>query len=53
MSRQTTLTLLEEGLANGGISSYMAAYIAAEIPGVEARTTGYDDTIRLEDAALS
>lgn len=50
MSRQTMLTLIEEGLANGRISPQLAAYIAAELLGVEARSTGYDETLRLDDS---
>lgn len=51
MSNQKMLKLLEEGLTNGRISPQVAAYIAAELLGVEAQTTGYDETIRLDDPA--
>jgi|GEM_PF-2957641 len=49
MSQQTVLTLLDEGLKNGRITPQLAAYIAAEMLGIEARATEYDDTIRLQD----
>lgn len=43
MTQQDLLTLIEEGLENGRISPHLAAYIAAELLGVDAGTTGYDD----------
>lgn len=49
MSRHTMLSLIEEGLANGRISPQLAAYIAAELLSVDARSTGYDDTLRLDE----
>lgn len=51
MGHDVLLRSLEEGLRNGRIAPQVAAYIAAEVLGVEARATGYDDTIRLEDSA--
>lgn len=36
------LRLIEEGVANGRIAPHLAAYIAAELQGSEAHTTGYD-----------
>ena len=49
MTQQDLLAIIEEGLENGRISAHLAAYIAAEISGVEAHATGYDDRVRLED----
>jgi hypothetical protein len=49
MTQQDLLAILEEGVENGRITSHLAAYIAAEVMGVEARATGYDDRVRLED----
>jgi len=49
MSRQNLLTLLEDGVRRGRISPQLAAYIAAEVLGIEAVDTGYDDTVRLDD----
>jgi hypothetical protein len=50
----TTIDLIEvlkEGLANGRITPHVAAYIAAEVLGVEPSETGLlDDAVRLEDA---
>jgi hypothetical protein len=43
MDRFELLAILEEGLANGRISPQTAAYIAAEILGVEAYETGYQE----------
>ncbi len=53
MSRQELLMLLDEGVRHGRISPQLAAYIAAEILGMEARATGYDDMVRLDDAAAA
>jgi hypothetical protein len=50
MSSQELLTLIEEGLEHGRISPHLAAYIAAELLGVEAHVTGFDDRIRLDAA---
>jgi hypothetical protein len=49
MTQQDLLAILEEGLENGRISPHLAAYIAAEVTGVEAMATGYDDRVRLDD----
>ena len=49
MTHQDLLTIIEEGVENGRISRHLAAYIAAEVLGVEASTTGYDDRVRIED----
>jgi hypothetical protein len=49
MTQQDLLAILEEGLENGRITPHLAAYIAAEVMGVEPRATGYDDRVRLED----
>ena len=51
MTQQDLLTVIEEGLENGRIAPYLAAYIAAEVIGVDAQATGYDDRVRLEDDA--
>jgi hypothetical protein len=50
MTHHDLLTVLEDGLESQRISPYLAAYIAAEVLDVEARSTGYDDQIRLDDA---
>lgn len=49
MTSTELLTLIEEGLENGSITPHLAAYIAAEVLGVDARTTGYDDSMGIED----
>ena len=49
MTQQDLLTIIEEGLENGRISPHLAAYIAAEVLGVEARATGYDERVRVDD----
>ena len=49
MTKQDLLAILEEGLENGRITPHLAAYIAAELTGVEPLATGYDDRVRLED----
>ena len=49
MTQQDLLAILEEGVENGRISPSLAAYIAAEVTGVEAEATGYDDRVRLHD----
>ena len=51
MTHQDLLTIIEEGVENGRISRHLAAYIAAEVMGVEASATGYDERVQLEDAA--
>jgi hypothetical protein len=43
MDRYDVIAMLEEGLNNGRISPQTAAYIAAELLGVEADETGYLD----------
>jgi hypothetical protein len=43
MDRFELLAALEEGLENGRISPQTAAYIAAELLGVEAYETGYHE----------
>ena len=43
MDRYELLAALEEGLENGRISPQTAAYIAAEILGVDAYETGYQE----------
>lgn len=48
MSNQELLALVEEGLENGSISPYLAAYIAAEVLGIDARATGYDDQVGVD-----
>lgn len=49
MTQHDLLTTLEDGLSVQRISPYLAAYIAAEVLNVDARSTGYDDRIRLDD----
>jgi hypothetical protein len=53
MTQQDLLAIIEEGVENGRIPAHLAAYIAAELMGVEASATGYDERIRLEDASTS
>lgn len=43
MDRFELLAALEEGLENGRINPQTAAYIAAELLGVEAYETGYQE----------
>jgi hypothetical protein len=43
MDQYDLLATLEEGLRNGRISPQTAAYIAAEVLGVEAYETGYQE----------
>jgi hypothetical protein len=50
MTNHDLLTVLEDGLHSRRLSPYLAAYIAAEVLDVDARATGYDDQIRLDDA---
>lgn len=49
MTQHDLLNTLEDGLNTQRISPYLAAYIAAEVLHVDARSTGYDDRIRLDD----
>lgn len=51
MTHQELLVIVEEGLENGRIAPHLAAYITAEVLGVEARATGYGEGARLEDEA--
>lgn len=48
MTTEDLLAIIEEGLENGRIPPYLAAYIAAEVTGVDAIATGFDDRVRLE-----
>ena len=50
MTNQELLALIEKGLEHGRIAPHLAAYIAAELLGVEAHATGFDDRIRLDEA---
>ena len=50
MTQQDLLAIIEEGVENGRIPAHLAAYIAAEVMGVEASATGYDERVWLEDA---
>ena len=50
MTNQELLALIEIGLEHGRIAPHLAAFIAAELLGVEANATGYDDRIRLDEA---
>jgi hypothetical protein len=43
MDRFELLAILEEGLENGRISPQTVAYIAAELLGIEAYETGYQE----------
>lgn len=43
MDRFELLAALEEGLENGRVSPQTAAYIAAELLGVDAYETGYQE----------
>lgn len=49
MTQHDLLNTLEDGLNTQRISPYLAAYIAAEVLNVDARSTGYDDRIRLDE----
>ena len=40
MTTQDLLTLLDEGVRNGRVAPYLAAYIAAELGEVEYETAG-------------
>jgi|GEM_PF-809539 len=51
MDRYELLAALEEGLENGRISPQTAAYIAAELLGVEAYETGYQEWDNLRSLA--
>jgi hypothetical protein len=49
MTYQDLLAIIEEGVENGRITPHLAAYIAAEVMGVEASATGFDERVRLEE----
>lgn len=49
MTDQTLLSALHTGVEHQRVSPQLAAYIAAEVLKVDARDTGYDDTVRLDD----
>jgi hypothetical protein len=51
MTHQDLLAMLEEGVENGRISRHLAAYIAAEVLGIEAHETDFSDLVRLDDEA--
>ncbi|MFO7167352.1 MAG: hypothetical protein DIU80_004915 [Chloroflexota bacterium] len=53
MTTQDLLALIEEGLDNGRISPHLAAFIAADVLGVEAHETDYIDAIRVVEASES
>jgi hypothetical protein len=43
MDRRELLAMIEEGLENGRLSPHIAAFIAADLLGVEAYETGYQE----------
>ncbi len=45
MTQQDLLAIIEEGVENGRIAPHLAAYIAAEVMGVEAQATRYAEHI--------
>jgi hypothetical protein len=49
MTQQDFLMTIEEGVENGRIAPYLAAYIAAEVLDMEALATGYDDRVRFDE----
>ena len=49
MTHQDLLAIIEEGVENGRISRHLAAYIAAEVLGIEAHETDYNDLVQLDD----
>ena len=51
MSKQDLLEMLEEGLENGRIKPYLAAYIATEVLYTDPRAAGYDDLVSDDDIA--
>jgi hypothetical protein len=51
MTHQDLLAMLEEGVENGRISRHLAAYIAAEVLGIEAHETDFNDLVQLDDEA--
>ncbi|HWQ11617.1 MAG TPA: hypothetical protein VNL77_02390 [Roseiflexaceae bacterium] len=50
MTQHDLLALIEEGLNNGRISPHLAAFIAADVLGVEALETDYVDVVRVQEA---
>ncbi len=50
MTQQDLLAIIDEGVENWRIAPHLAAYIAAEVMGVEPQATGYAEHILLEDA---
>lgn len=50
MTTQDLLMIIEEGVENGRVTPYLAAYIASEVLGVDAYETGYDDRVRLDES---
>jgi hypothetical protein len=53
MTHQDLLAIIEEGVENGRISRHLAAYIAAEVLGIEAHETDFNDLVQLEDKVES
>jgi hypothetical protein len=51
MTQLDLLALIEEGLDNGRISPHLAAFIAADVLGVEALETDYVDVVRVDEAS--
>jgi hypothetical protein len=49
MTQLDLLALIEEGLDNGRISPHLAAFIAADVLGVDAVETDYLDAVRLDE----
>ncbi|GAB4114044.1 MAG: hypothetical protein Fur005_09830 [Roseiflexaceae bacterium] len=49
MTTSDLLEALKEGLANGRITPHLAAYIAAEVLGIEAEETDLDEVHDLEE----
>lgn len=49
MTQHDLIAIIEEGLENGRISPHLAAYIAAEVLGVDAAATGYDEPVGVQD----
>jgi hypothetical protein len=47
MTQHDLLNLIEEGLENGRLSPSLAAFIAADLLGVEPEETGYGDWVDL------
>jgi len=48
MTQHDLLALIEEGVDNGRISPALAAFITAELLGVEAYETEYSDDLLIE-----